>query len=90
MPVTFDKDGNPSYPEWSAEQKNALYELLKSFDPNNEGIDRAFLKKLKKGVGTNDLQMGLNALVADGRLESRLAVMPGVHVKVEKFYWKQV
>jgi len=88
MPVQFDADGNPSYPAWSKDQKDALYSLLKSFDPDSEGIDRAFLKQLNKGVGTNDLQMGLNALIAEGRIESRLADMPGAKVKIEKFYWK--
>lgn len=90
MPVMFDVDGNPSYPEWSNDQKDALYNLLKSFDPTQVGIDRAFLKQLNKGVGTNDLQMGLNALITEGRIESRREVMPGVNIKVEKFFWKGV
>ena len=87
MPVSFDKDGNPSYPEWTAEMKDALYNLFKSFDPQKKGIDRAFLKQLNKGVGTNDLQMGLDALVKEGRITS--AKLPTVHprVKVETFFW---
>lgn len=88
MPVSFDADGNPSYPEWTEEQKTALLALFKMFDPQGQGIDRAFLKQLNKGVGTNDLQKGLDALVAEGRLESRLVPGNAGHVKVEKFYQK--
>jgi hypothetical protein len=88
MPVSFDADGNPSYPAWSTDQKDALYNLLKSFDPTKVGLDRAFLKQLNKGVGTNDLQMGLDALIAEGRIESRRESMPGTIIKVEKFFWK--
>ena len=88
--VSFDKDGNPSYTEWTTEQKDALYSLFKSFDPKAEGIDRAWLKKLNKGVGTNDLQKGLDALLADGRITSRNVTVPGTKVQIETFFWKAV
>lgn len=86
--VSLDKDGNPTYTEWTKEQKDALYGIFKLFDPNKAGIDRAWLKKLNKGVGTNDLQKGLDALKADGLLESRNVAVPGVAIKVETFFWK--
>lgn len=90
LAVTFDKDGNPSYTEWSSEQLDSLYQLFKNFDANKVGIDRAFLKQLNKGVGTNDLQKGLDGLMASGRLESKRVRPAGGAVAYETFFWKGV
>ena len=88
MPVTFDADGNPSYPEWPAEAVTALHDQFKMLDAGQEGIDRSKLRVFYPYLGWNDIQKGLDALVSSGRAEQSITHVNGRAVEV--FTWKAV
>lgn len=84
---TFDENGNPVYAEWTPEMKNSLHSNLKFIDPDKQGVDRSKLRLFLPKVGWNDIQKGIDGLIADGRLES-VMVSHGNAV-VESFVWKE-
>jgi len=86
MPVGYTESGEPIYAEWTTEMKNALYANFKFLDADGKGLDRSKLRAFYPILGWNDVQKGLDALIADGRLESRLVTVGGR--SVETFFWK--
>lgn len=87
LAVTFDADGNPSYTPWTDEMKDAMYANFKVLDAAGEGLDRSKLRLFYPMIGWNDLQVGIDALIADGRLESKIIAINGT-TPVEHFIWK--
>lgn len=85
---SFTEDGTPVYAEWTTEMKNALFANFKVLDASKEGLDRSKLRAFYPMLGWNDVQKGLEALVADGRLEVGKNLV-GTRV-VEVFTWKGV
>lgn len=86
MPVGYTDTGEPIYAEWTQEMKDALYANFKFLDTKREGLDRSKLRMFYPMLGWNDIQKGLEALIADGRLESR--VVPIGQGSAEAFFWK--
>lgn len=83
---SFTEDGTPVYEEWTAEMKDALYANFKFLDATGAGLDRSKLRAFYPMLGWNDIQKGLDALIADGRLQSRMGVIGSR--QVELFVWK--
>lgn len=88
LALAVDAEGNPVYADWPAEQTEQLYGNLKAFDPDQNGLDRSALRFFYRKLGWNDIQKGIDALVASGRLESK--VVPMGSTQAEVFVWKEV
>lgn len=86
LAVSFTEDGTPVYTPWTQEMKDALYANFKIIDSQQQGVDRSKLRLFYPMLGWNDIQMGLDALVADGRLQATQALV-GTR-PVEVFIWK--
>lgn len=84
---TFDADGNPVYAEWTSAMKDALHANFKVIDPNGAGADRSKLRLFYPMLGWNDIQKGVDALKADGRLTVKMLYVNGN--PVEAFVWKE-
>jgi hypothetical protein len=84
MPV----EGEPIYAEWSVEAQNALHSQLKMIDPQQEGITRPQLRTFYPYMGWNDIQKGIEALKASGKLQSVISKPTGAKVAFEYFVWK--
>jgi len=82
MAVSFDANGTPVYPEWSTEAQTALFEQFGMLDPDGQGLDRSKLRVFYPYMGWNDLQKGLDALIASGRLVSSIAHVGGRPVEI--------
>lgn len=82
----FTADGTPVYAEWTTEMKNALHSNFQILDADAQGLDRSKLRAFYPMLGWNDVQKGIDALIADGRLESRMALVGSRQVEV--FVWK--
>lgn len=87
LAVTFDQDGNPTYTPWTSEMKDAMYANFKLLDAAQAGLDRSKLRLFYPMIGWNDLQVGIDALIADGRLESKIIPVNGT-TPIEHFIWK--
>lgn len=83
---TFTEDGTPVYAEWTQEMKDALAANFAFLDKEGKGLDRAKLRMFYPMLGWNDIQKGLDALIADGKLESKLVTV-GTR-PVETFFLK--
>jgi len=86
--LAVDAEGNPVYAEWPAEQTDQLYGNLQTFDPDQKGLDRSKLRFFYGKLGWNDIQQGIDQLIASGRLEAK--VVPMGQAQVEVFVWKEV
>lgn len=86
MPIGYTETGEPIYAEWTQEMKDALHANFKFLDKEQEGLDRSKLRLFYPMLGWNDVQKGLDALIADGRLVSSL--VPNGPTSVEVFTWK--
>lgn len=84
----FTPDGTPVYAEWTKEMKDALHANFKILDSKQEGLDRSKLRAFYPMLGWNDVQKGIDALIADERLQSRMVIV-GTR-SVEAFVWKGV
>jgi len=89
MPTGFTELGEPIYAEWTDEMKDALYANFKFLDKDAKGLDRSKLRVFYPMLGWNDVQKGLDALVADGRLAIEIRPLNS-KVNVETFVWKGV
>jgi hypothetical protein len=80
---SFDEQGNPVYQEWTQEMKDALVTSMTAIPTDDlGGVDRAKLRVFYPMLGWNDLQKGIDALIADGRLESKITSVGGRPVEV--------
>lgn len=86
---TFDANGNPVYADWSQEALDALYQQFQMMDTAREGLSRPKLRVFYEQLGWNDIQKGIDALVAAGKLESFTGTLPTGR-PVELFRWKGV
>lgn len=86
---TFTPDGVPVYAEWPQEAKDALYAQFKMLDPQKEGLDRSKLRVFYPYLGWNDIQKGLEGLIADGKVQSSIGTLSSGK-PVELFTWKGV
>lgn len=86
--AALDAQGNPVYAEWPTAQTDQLYANLKTFDPDQKGLDRSKLRFFYGKLGWNDIQKGIDQLIASGRLEAK--VVPMGQASVEVFIWKAV
>ena len=83
---TFTADGVPQYSDWKPEATGALFDQLKMLDPAKVGVNRSQLRTFYPYLGWNDLEKGLNSLIASGRADRTVTTVNGKPLEV--FVWK--
>lgn len=86
MPQAFTPTGQPVYADWTQPAIDALFAQFKMIDPAKTGLDRSKLRLFYPYMGWNDIQKGLDALIAAGRLEHSMTYVDGR--ALETFLWK--
>lgn len=82
-------EGSPVYAEWSAEAQTALHSQLRMLDPQQEGVTRPQLRVFYPYMGWNDIQKGIDALKAAGKVQSVVRQPKGAKVAFEYFVWSE-
>lgn len=77
------------YPEWPVEAVDALVQGMSILDMNKKGVGRHQLRALYPSIGWNDLQKGLDAALAAGKITSKKIRVDGAKVAVEHFFVKE-
>lgn len=74
-----------NYPEWDEEAQNALISGIKMLDVEGNGVGRQQLRAIFPFMGWNDIQKGLDAVLASGKVKSRRVRLAGAKVGIEHF-----
>lgn len=82
----YDENGNPQYDDWTQEAQDALASQFDLLDAQGQGVTVEKLRAFYPFMGWNDLQKGLDALVASGKLTEKKIVPNGGKVAIATYF----